>query len=70
VRFSNFLKERGLFTQAELDAQKTKAQKEIDDAVAFARASPVPKGPDGAKGMWVDYVVPANQWFEHVVRTT
>jgi len=70
VRYANFLKDRGLFTQAELDAQKPKAQKEIDDAVAFARASPVPNGPDGAKGMWPDYVVPANQWFEHVVRTT
>jgi pyruvate dehydrogenase E1 component alpha subunit len=70
VRFANFLKDKSLFTQAELDAQKTKVLKVVDDAVAFGRASPVPKGPDGAKGVWVDWVAPATQWFEHVVRTT
>jgi pyruvate dehydrogenase E1 component alpha subunit len=70
VRYANWLLEKGLFTQAELDAQKTAAQKAFDDSVAFARAGPLPNGPDGNKGMWPDYVAPAMQFFEHTVRTT
>jgi len=70
VRFGNFLVDRGLFTQAELDSQTTLASTAVDNSIAFARAGPLPNGPDGAKGMWPGFVAPANQFFEHVVRTT
>jgi TPP-dependent pyruvate/acetoin dehydrogenase alpha subunit len=70
VRYGNWLTEKGLFTSAELDALKKKAQTAFDDSIAFARSSPLPNGPDGNKGMWPDYVAPAMQFFEHTVRTT
>jgi pyruvate dehydrogenase E1 component alpha subunit len=68
VRAEAFLKERGLLTQAELDANKAKARKDVDDAVDFARASPFPRPEDGAKQVWYGgVVVPATQFFEHKV---
>ncbi len=70
VRYGNWLTEKGLFTSAELDALKKKAQTAFDDSIAFARAGPLPNGPDGNRGMWPDYVAPAMQFFEHTVRTT
>ena len=70
VRYGNWLIAKGLFTAAELDALKAKAQTAFDDSIAFARSSPLPLGPDGNKGMWPDYVAPAMQFFEHTVRTT
>jgi len=66
-RFGAFLVERGLFTQAELDAQKAKAQADTNASIDFARASPLPKPEDGAKGMWPGWVASANQFFEHKV---
>jgi len=67
-RYEAFLLERGLLTQADLDANKAKAKKDTDDAVAFARASPDPRPEDGAHELWYGgWINPATQFFEHKV---
>ena len=69
VRFGAFLVERGLFTQAELDAMKAKAKAAVDDSITFARNSPEPKPEDGLKHVYTTGVVPATQFFGHPVVT-
>jgi len=68
VRMAAFLVDRGLFTAAEIDALKAKAQKAVDDSLVFAEASPLTRPEDGAKNQWpFQESVPATQFFEHKV---
>jgi len=68
VRYATFLVERGLFTQAEIDAVHAQAKKACDDSKAFAVASPLTRPEDGAKQQWLfQESVPATQFFEHKI---
>jgi TPP-dependent pyruvate/acetoin dehydrogenase alpha subunit len=69
VRYGAFLLDRSLFTQAELDPLKAKAQADMDDALTFARGSPEPKPEDGVKNVYPTGVVPATQFYGHPVIT-
>lgn len=67
-RYGTFLKDRGLFTQAELDALKAKARADMDDSVDFARKGTYARPEDGCKGTWFGGgTQPATQFFEHAV---
>ena len=41
-RFAKFLVENGVMTQEEVDAVDKQVEKEIEDAIAFADAQPLP----------------------------
>lgn len=41
-RYAKFLVENGVMTQAEVDTVDAQVAKEIDDAIAFADAQPIP----------------------------
>jgi len=61
-RFHSFLVDKKLFTDAELKAIEAGAQKAVDDAVDFARKSPLPAQEDGVKNAWTLGPVPATQF--------
>jgi len=68
ARYSVWLLEKGLATQAELDAIKARVNKAQDDAIDFSLASPLTTPEDGAANVWpFSERVPATQFFEHVV---
>jgi len=66
-RAQAFFLEKGLLTQAELDANKAKATADVNAAVDFARSSPFPRPEDGAKEVLFGWTAPATQFFEHTV---
>jgi TPP-dependent pyruvate/acetoin dehydrogenase alpha subunit len=52
VSFENRFISRGMFTQAELDAVKADAKRELDEAVTFAMESPFPKPEEALEDMF------------------
>ena len=65
ARMGAFLVERGLFTQAELDALKQKAVDQVKASIEFARAGPEPRAEDGVRNAYINYIPRATQFFEH-----
>jgi len=68
VLFKNFLIDRKLFTEAELTAIETAAQKAVDDSVAFARSSPPPAEQDGLLNVYAKGSVAPTQFLNGVVK--
>ncbi len=52
ARFEKFLMAKKWASQAELDKIKTSVEQQIDADREAAEASPMPNGPDAAKGVW------------------
>lgn len=52
--FEKRFTEAGMFTQAELDAVKAEVKREMDEAVAFAQESPLPKPEEALEDMLVN----------------
>jgi len=68
VRFGAWLLDKGIATQAEMDALKTKQANAYNASVDFALASPLTTPEDGAANVWAfSERVPAMQFFEHTV---
>ena len=61
-RFHTFLVDKKLFTDADLKAVEAGARKAVDDAVDFARKSPLPAPEDGVKNVWSLGPLPATQF--------
>jgi TPP-dependent pyruvate/acetoin dehydrogenase alpha subunit len=47
--------DRGLLEQKDVDRMNTEAEKKVDDAVAFAEASPEPAPEDALTDVYVAY---------------
>jgi pyruvate dehydrogenase E1 component alpha subunit len=47
--------ERGLLQQAEIDRLHAEAEKQVDEAIAFAEASPEPAPEDALTDVYVAY---------------
>lgn len=69
-RFKDFLLERQLLTQSEIDQLDTASQKAVDASIEFARKSPNVKAEDGLTNVYAKGSVPAHQFFNAVVPTT
>ncbi len=52
--FEKRFTEAGIFTQAELDAVKAEVKREMDEAVAFARESPLPKPEEALEDIFIN----------------
>lgn len=67
-RFKAFLIDRKLFTDVELTAIETAAQKAVDDSVTFARNSPAPAEQDGLLNVYSKGSVAPTQFLNGVVK--
>jgi TPP-dependent pyruvate/acetoin dehydrogenase alpha subunit len=59
-RFEKYLLGRRLMSRAEIGQLEEKIKKELDEAIAFAETSPLPKGSSALEGLYCD----ADCWWE------
>jgi pyruvate dehydrogenase E1 component alpha subunit len=68
VRYTAWLLEKSLATQAELNTIKAEVDKAQNDAIDFSLASPLTTPEDGCANVWpLTERVPAMQFFEHTI---
>ena len=61
ARLEKFLLTRKVLTKKQIHDLDDKIRKQVDDAIAYAEASPFPEGPDAVEGVYCD----ADCWWEN-----